>query len=140
MGPADVVALDWEKKSQSDLGPVLRSLFICGYACSFSGENISFWTDRRIHGYCLHDLALSVFKSIPPRLMNKRTVPEAYHELTWVTDIPGALGWHGLAEYLQLWYMISDIALNDIEDAHLWRFESSGIFCTRSAYHAFFIG
>ena len=46
----------------------------------------------------------------------------------------------GLAEYLQLWDMFSDIALNDNEDAHQWRFESSGISSTRLAYRAFFIG
>jgi len=73
-------------------------------------------------------------------LRNKRTVAEAFHELTWVADIRGALGWHDLAEYLQLWDVFSDIALNDNEDAHQWRFESSGIFSTRLAYRAFFIG
>jgi len=73
-------------------------------------------------------------------LRNKRTVAEAFHELTWVADIQGALGWHDLAEYLQLWDVFSDIALNDNEDAHQWRFESSGIFSTRLAYRAFFIG
>jgi hypothetical protein len=55
---------------------------------------------------------------------------EALHELTWVSDIRGALGWHGLAEYLQLWEMVADITLNTNEEAHQWRFESTGIFST----------
>jgi len=105
-----------------------------------NGENTMFWTDRWIHGCRLQDLAPNVFKSVPPRLRNKRTVAEAFHELTWVADIRGALGWHGLAEYLQLWDMLSNIALNDNTDVHQWRFEPSGNFSTRSAYSAFFIG
>jgi len=105
-----------------------------------NGENTMFWTDRWIHGCRLQDLAPNVFKSVPPRLRNKRTVAEAFHELTWVADIRGALGWHGLAEYLQLWDMLSNIALNDNTDVHQWRFEPSDNFSTRSAYSAFFIG
>ena len=63
---------------------------------------------------------------------------EALHELTWVSNIKGALGWHGLAEYLQIWDTISDITL--LEDVHLWKFESSGLFSTKSAYRAAFFG
>jgi len=67
-------------------------------------------------------------------------VVEALHELTWVSDIKGPLGWHGLAEYLQLWDLISSIALNTMEDAHHWKLDASGSFSTKSAYHAFFFG
>jgi len=102
-------------------------------------KHFFFWADRWVHESCLEELAPNVFKSVPSRLRNKRIVAEALHELTWVSDIRGALGWHGLAEYLQLWDMISGIALTVNEDAHQWRFESSGTFSTRSAYRAFFI-
>jgi len=67
-------------------------------------------------------------------------VAEALHELTWVSDIKGPLGWHGLAEYLQLWDLISGFALNAMEDAHHWKLDSSGSFSTKSAYRAFFFG
>ena len=59
---------------------------------------------------------------------------EALLELTWVTDIRGALGWLGLAEYLEIWDILAGITLNTNDDAHIWRFESSGIFSTKSAY------
>ena len=99
-----------------------------------NGKNTLFWSDRWIHGSRLEDLAPNVFKSVPIRVRNKRTVAEALHKLTWVTDIRGALGWQGLAEYLELWDTLAGITLNTNDDAHIWRFESSGIFSTKSAY------
>ena len=66
-----------------------------------NGTNTLFWSDRWLHGQCLEDLAPNVHKCVPPK-ERTRTVAEALHELTWVADIKGVLGWHGLAEYLQL--------------------------------------
>ena len=105
-----------------------------------NGKNTLFWSDRWILGCRLEDLALNVFKSVPIRVRNKRTVAEALHKLTWVTDIRGALGWQGLAEYLELWDTLVGITLNTNDDAHIWRFESSGTFSTKSTYRAFLIG
>lgn len=74
----------------------------------------------------------------PPRVRN-RAVADALHELTfyrhkgcsrlaWSSWISGTLG------------TMSSIALNISEDVHQRRFVSNGIFSTRSAYRAFFIG
>ena len=117
-------------------------MFAISVVTSVAGksENTMFWTDWWIHGCHLQDLAPNVFKSVPPRLRNKRTVAEPFLELTWIADIWGAIDWHSLAKYLQLWDMLSNIALNDNTDAHQWMFEPSGNFSTRSAYRAFFIG
>ena len=84
-----------------------------------NGKNTLFWSDRWILGCRLEDLALNVFKSVPIRVRNKRTMAEALHELTWVTDIRGALGWLGLAEYLEIWDILAGITLNTNEDAHI---------------------
>lgn len=78
------------------------------------------------------------WNSVPPRVRN-RTVADALHELTfyrhkgcsrlaWSSWISGTLG------------TMSSIALNISEDVHQRRFVSNGIFSTRSAYRAFFIG
>ena len=46
----------------------------------------------------------------------------------------------GLFEYFQLWDIIQDFMRSPNEDSHSWRFESSGVFTTKSAYRAFFHG
>jgi len=86
------------------------------------------WTDRWLHGTSLEELAPSVFKSVPLRVRKTRTVAEALVDHSWVSDIIGALSWHGLMEYLELWDAISDFQLNNTEDQHHWKFESSGFF------------
>jgi len=67
-------------------------------------------------------------------------VAEALADHTWVSDIRAALSWHGLMEYLALWDTLSEFHLNNSDDIHQWKFESSGIFSSRSAYRAFFVG
>jgi len=105
-----------------------------------NGRNTLFWIDRWLYGCSIENQAPNVFKSVPPRQRKSRTVNEALHELTWVSDIRGALGWQGLAEYLQLWDELVDFVVNDLEDIHHWMFDTSGTFSTRSAYRAFFVG
>ena len=105
-----------------------------------NGSNTLFCSDRWLHGQCLEDLAPNVYKCVPSKVQKTRTVAEALHDLTWVADIKGALGWHGLAMYLQLWESISIITLNVLDDVHHWKLESSGIFSTISAYRAYFFG
>ena len=65
---------------------------------------------------------------------------DALHELTWVSDIRGALGWQGLVEYLDLWDVLTDVILHGTDDTHHWKFEASGNFSSKSAYRAFFAG
>jgi len=105
-----------------------------------NGQNTKFWTDRWLHGSCLEDLAPNVFKSVPLRLRKARTVNEALQNNTWVADIRGPLGWHGHAEYLELWDILNNWNLDTTNDVHQWKFEISGLFSTRSAYRNFFIG
>jgi len=105
-----------------------------------SGQNTLFWTDHWVHGCCLEDIAPNVFKCVPLKLRKKRSVYEALQNNSWVADIIGALGWHGLAEYLELWDTLNNWHLNTTDDVHQWKFETSGIFSTRSAYRNFFVG
>jgi len=133
MGTANEVALDSKNKTRS---PLRRSGNPCPleYFCYVR----YFWSYHWLHGQSLENLPPNVHKCVPPKVWRTRNVAEALHKLTWVSDIKGALDWHGLAEYLQLWDTISDITLNILQDVHLWKFESSGIFSTKSAYRAFF--
>lgn len=105
-----------------------------------NGVNTLFWADHWLFGKSLEEFAPNVHKSVPVRVRKSRTVADAMNDLTWVTDIRGALSWHGLMEYLELWDALSEFNLTSTEDLHRWKFESSGLFSSRSAYRAFFTG
>jgi len=105
-----------------------------------SGNDTLFWSSRWLLGKSIEELAPNVFRTVTVRTRKKRTVAEALVDNTWVSDIRGALNWHGLMEYLELWDAISDVHLSSSSDIHRWKFESSGFFSSRSAYKAFFVG
>ena len=79
-------------------------------------------------------------KSVPLRVRKTRTVAEALVDHSWVSDIIGALSWHGLMEYLELWDAVSDFQLNNTEDQHTGSLKAQDFFPTRSAYRVFFVG
>ena len=71
----------------------------------------------------------------------KQTVYAAITGGQWISDIKGALSLQVLIEYLQLWELLSNIELQpDLEDVHVWKFTNSGVYSTKSAYEALFIG
>lgn len=105
-----------------------------------NGRNTLFWTDRWLHGCCLGDLAPNVIQCVPVRIRNKRTVNEALQDNLWVSDIRNALGWRGLAQYLEVWDLIAGVNLTNIEDIHRWKPDASGLFSMRSAYRSYFVG
>ena len=89
---------------------------------------------------CLGDLAPNVIQCVPVRIRNKRTVNEALQDNLWVSDIRNALGWRGLAQYLEVWDLIAGVNLTNFEDIHRWKPDASGLFSTRSAYRSYIVG
>jgi len=79
-------------------------------------------------------------RCVPFKFRKNRTVHEALQENRWVSDIKNALGWLGLAEYLELWDLLAEVNLSDLEDVHRWKLEASGSFSTQSAYRCYFLG
>ena len=92
-----------------------------------NGDNTLFWIDKWLHGQCIADIAPQLFRLVPKRRANRRTVLDALNQNNWISDLKGALGVAALVEYLQLWDILSQIVLDpDVEDRHIWRFSSSG--------------
>ncbi|GJN09811.1 hypothetical protein PR202_ga27851 [Eleusine coracana subsp. coracana] len=142
----------WFKKTRAnrpwtDLELLAHPNALALFAISITTEvgnvsNTLFWSDRWLHGCTIKSLAPTVFAGIPLRIQKKRTVAEALENGTWLQDIYncGGLSWHGIREFLRLWDYLLNIALADQEDHHIWKYEASGCYSSKSAYKAYFNG
>ncbi|WVZ62593.1 hypothetical protein U9M48_012327 [Paspalum notatum var. saurae] len=102
-----------------------------------NGQSTLFWSDRWLDGKTVAELAPSLFKAIPKRLINAHAV----HNQTWVSDIRGVLSVRVLSEYLLIWELVDNIVLQpEIPDQHKWKLSQTGSYSSRSAYAAFFEG
>jgi hypothetical protein len=72
--------------------------------------------------------------------IKKKTVQQALSSYSWVQDIQGNVSLAGNEQYLEPWDVLEKFQLQDIDDKHIWRFSSNGLFSTKSAYRAFFTG
>ena len=105
-----------------------------------NGINTCFWSDRWLHGQRLDQLVPHLFATIAPRAQ-KRSVFDALTDARWITDIKGALTLEVLAEYLELWEVLSNFSLQtEVEDVHVWQFSTTSQYTTKSAYEALSIG
>jgi len=105
------------------------------------GNTTKFWTDRWIDGKCIADLAPALFAAVQKRAIKCRTVAQGLHNRSWVMDVRGALSVQVLTEYLLVWDLVDDTVLqHDVPDKHLWKLTQSGVYSSKSAYSAFFLG
>ncbi|GJN11495.1 hypothetical protein PR202_ga29693 [Eleusine coracana subsp. coracana] len=86
-------------------------------------------------------LSVCLLHAVPKARSKVRTVREALTNRTWASDISGALTVGVLVEYLQLWDLLEDIALQpEVEDSHIWKLSSSGQYSAKSACDGLFLG
>jgi hypothetical protein len=79
--------------------------------------------------------------AVPKRIARTRTVQEALQNPLWVRDIQGYLFDQVLRDYLWLWDLLEGFHLSpQIPDHHFWSLISSGVYSSKSAYQAFFMG
>jgi hypothetical protein len=106
-----------------------------------NGENTKFWTDWWLHGKRVADMVPNLFRAIPIRMAKRRTVSQAVHNRSWVSDIMGALTVQVLFEYLHIWELLEEVIIQpDTLDTLVWRLSSSGCYSSKSAYETMFVG
>jgi hypothetical protein len=105
-----------------------------------NGKNTLFWRDRWINGCSIAELAPEVISKVDKKVASTRTVHQALEGMSWVRDIKPTLSLVGIQQYLTLWDTLGEIVLTLQEDHHVWRFESSGLFSSRSCYKVLFLG
>jgi hypothetical protein len=96
-------------------------------SCDRSGGWIEYLIlDRWLNGQSLSRVVPHLFSVISGRT-KKRTVFDGLTDMRWVSDIRGALTVPVLAEYLELWDLLTEVALQpNVADTHIWRFAASG--------------
>jgi hypothetical protein len=106
-----------------------------------SGASTLFWSDRRLGGQRIVDIAPRLLETIPKKLINKRTVQEAIRDNLWINDIPRSLSVGALADFLRLWDLVAQVVLYpDKEDKHIFRLAVNGKYSTKAAYKGVFLG
>jgi hypothetical protein len=106
------------------------------YSVVGSGTDTLFWTDNWIHGTSIQAMALTLFKLIPKRVVQKQTVAEVLPNRTWIQQIRGGLSVPAISDYLHVRNATRDVVLDDSPDRLIWRWASDGNFSVRSAYEA----
>lgn len=104
------------------------------------GNNTKFWSDQWLRGRTIGELA-HLFALIPERIVKQRSVAETLADLKWLFDIKGVLSIHAIVEYLQIWDLLDGLVLQQgVQDQHIWKLSSSGVYSSKSAYNAYFVG
>ena len=112
--------------------PIVEAMFQSSiYVELGDGRNALFWSDRRLHGKSLLDLAPCLCAAVGTRIKQQRIVAEALHDDHWIGDISGALTVQVLLEYLQTWDRVRQVELMDGQpDRICWKWTSDTTFST----------
>jgi hypothetical protein len=85
-------------------------------------------------------MALALLAVVSRRAVRTQTVAQALTNGSWIRQITGGLSMTAIAEYLDVWYHVSNYQLNDTPDKVIWKWTSDGKFTVRLAYNALHIG
>jgi hypothetical protein len=125
----------WLQKTEPDKGwtffPVhaqhqVKSFSVAVISEVGNGKNTYFWSDRWMHGHSVDQMLPHLYAAIASRART-RTVFDTLANSRWIFNIKGALTLDVLAKYLELWDLLSVVALQpQMEDVHVWQFSATG--------------
>jgi hypothetical protein len=102
-----------------------------------NGKRAKLWTDRWLpNGSSIQHTVPILFSFVRDSGI---TVDEALRNMTWTRDITRGISMPAMAQYLQLWHLISNTTLTDGQPDELtWCRAADGAFSVKSAYEMFF--
>lgn len=100
-----------------------------------NGAKTSFWHDSWLQGSSPMDIAPSLF-SLAWR-KNKK-VSEELLNLNWTRGLWRMETVQHFSEFINLWELVQQVQLSNIEDSIRWKWTESGVFSAKSAYLAQF--
>jgi len=118
-----------------------RALFTaCTKVTVHNGKKASFWNSSWLNGIS----PATLFPQLHLHSKRKnRTVASALSEDNWIRDVAHNLSPPILDAFFQLWSIIDSFQpslTDDGEDTLVWKLSADGLYSSRSAYHAQFIG
>jgi hypothetical protein len=105
-----------------------------------NSERARFWQDRWLDSAREEDVAPNLSALVPPRKAKARSVKEGLSSL-WLQDGGPNLTAEALAEFFILWQILAKVRLSPEREAELlWAWSADGVYSSKSAYNAFFVG
>lgn len=95
-----------------------------------------FWRDRWIHGVAVQDVAPAIVDLVDTRIINSRTVQQAFEADCWVSDIKTSTSFTALLQLMHLQHAITSVPRDsDRPDTFTWPCAASGTYSAKSTYN-----
>ncbi|KAJ1257562.1 hypothetical protein BS78_10G005700 [Paspalum vaginatum] len=103
-----------------------------------NGRKASFWSDPWINGTSARLIAPTLFAKSSRKNIS---VLKAMRNNSWISHISPVSGASEIIEFVALWEALSEAHMNpEVEDEISWHWTDDGVYSTKSAYLAQFIG
>jgi hypothetical protein len=102
-----------------------------------NGRKAKFWESAWLDGMAPRDVALRLYKLA---WRKKLTVAEDLQNSNWTRGLWRMSTADEIAEFIQLWLMIQEVRLNQLEDQIAWRLTTDGSYSSKSSYEIQFLG
>jgi hypothetical protein len=104
------------------------------------GKSILFWTDPWIEGHCVANFMPELLQVVHSQHWSRWTVASALHNDAWIQDLVEPLTVPVLIQYLDIrrWMHLVQLIPN-VPYLFEWRWCSSGLYSSHSAYTALFL-